>query len=582
MNATNRRAAGSVWSYFSAAVAAVSIALALPHSALADTLDALKAVPLSQSETLKGVKPGKVKPGTLKVPTITWGGDVATIDGSMDGGAFKKEGLDVELFNENDFARQVKGVCEGETPLLRGTIGMVNAAGEAMTKCGTELVVLYQMTWSNGGDALVVRSGINSLKDLKGKTIALQLYGPHMDFLTTILARAGLSLSDVKIVWLKELSLPTYDTKGKIVDPRSAFQADKSIDAAFVISPDAVALTSGGAEGVQGARVLFDSKAANRIIADVYAVRKDWFDANKAIAQKFTHALMLAQEDFLNLVSDKGNNQGRYTQLTARAADLLFGSPQAVADVEGLIGDAEFVGFAGNVAFFTGSGTTRNLEVMTGEIQQGFIQLGLMKKKTDVNSAGWDYTKLAEGLKNADLAAVPKPRFDSGKAAQVVEQKIASELETWEGETLIPIEILFAPNQTVFSAKDYLEAFNQVFEISQTMGGALIVCEGHNAPDAINKARREGQPQQIINTLEQQAKNISFGRAKAVCDAVIEYAKHKSVAVDESQFLAVGMGVKSPKFPVPATEKQWNENRRVVFRVKAIASELDHFEPAGK
>ena len=38
------------------------------------------------------------------------------------------------------------------------------------------------------------------------------------------------------------------------------------------------------------------------------------------------------------------------------AADLLLGSPQATPDVEALLGDCEFVGHAGNVAFFTGKG----------------------------------------------------------------------------------------------------------------------------------------------------------------------------------------------------------------------------------
>src|SRR6202044_520761 len=107
-----------------------------------------------------------------------------------------------------------------------------------------------------------------------GKTIALQLYGPHMDFITTVLGKAGLKPTDVKLKWLKELSVPSYDTHGKIVDPRTAFEAAPDLNATMVISPDASALTSGGkigtgAEGsVKGAKILFSSKSANRVIAD--------------------------------------------------------------------------------------------------------------------------------------------------------------------------------------------------------------------------------------------------------------------------------------------------------------------------
>jgi ABC-type nitrate/sulfonate/bicarbonate transport system substrate-binding protein len=240
-----------------------------------------------------------VKSGTLKIPTITWGGDVPTVLTDSEG-LFKAEGLTTSLFHEDDFAKQVRGVLDGTTPFLRGTFGMINSASETFHKAGTDLVVLNQLTWSRGGDVLVVRPGkdgteIKSLGDLKGKTIALQLYGPHMDLLTTVLNRAGLKISDVKIVWFKELTIPSYDTRGKLIDARSAFAADPSIDAAFVISPDAAALTSNGAatggtgsEGsVKGAKVLFSTKSADHVIADVYAVRADWYAKHKSEAEKF-------------------------------------------------------------------------------------------------------------------------------------------------------------------------------------------------------------------------------------------------------------------------------------------------------
>ena len=63
----------------------------------------------------------------------------------------------------------------------------------------------------------------------------------------------------------------------------------------MAISPDALKLTSNGtvgtgAEGsVKGARMLLSTKTASRIIADVYAVRKDYFDTHRAEVQKFVH-----------------------------------------------------------------------------------------------------------------------------------------------------------------------------------------------------------------------------------------------------------------------------------------------------
>jgi ABC-type nitrate/sulfonate/bicarbonate transport system substrate-binding protein/outer membrane protein OmpA-like peptidoglycan-associated protein len=563
--------------------------LLCPHEALAaGNIEYLQPKPLYDCDTLKGVHLKPVKGGVLKIPLITWPGDVATIYTDQLG-LFKKEGLDVQLFLENDFAKQVKAVLEGETPLLRGTMGMVNAAAETFAKQGTELVVLYQLTWSTGGDCLVVRPGVKSLTDLKGKNVALQLYGPHMDYLTTVLKKAGLRPTDVHARWLKELSVPAYDTHGKIVDPRSAFEAAADLDGAMVISPDANALTSGGtgtgAEGsVRGARVLFSSKSANRVISDVYAVRADYFKANRARVERFVHALMLGQEQFSKLLANKSSDQGAYKKLVSRSAELLFGSPQAVADVEGSLGgDCEWVGYSGNVSFFTGAGTTRTFAKLKDEIQSSFLELGLLKSKAPLQTAGWDYKAMAAGLANSKVAVAPKQAFDPTKAQRQVEKEIASGVGKWEKEgSLYSFEIYFAPRQAGFTAAQYSDAFKKALELSQTLGGTLITIEGHNSPDALNKAKADGKSDTQIALIEQAAKNLSYQRAIAVRQAYLDFCKQAGVPVDESQFLAVGMGTSSPKFPVPKTEEQWNANRRVVFRVKSVETELDSFKPSGK
>ncbi len=560
-----------------AGAAAIMSVTAFGASAQTTNVEYLQAQPLTHE--LKGVQLQPVQSGKLRVPTITWPGDVSTIHTDLEG-FFKQEGLDVELFNENDFAKQVKGVVEGETPILRGTIGMINAASEVFAERGTDLVVVYQLTWSNGGDVLVVRQGTNNLPGMKGKTFVLQLYGPHMDLATTAVKRGNLSSGDVTLKWVKELTIPTYDTKGKVVDPYSALAADPSIDGVFVISPDAAALTSGGAEGVAGSKSLFSTKSASRVIADVYAIRGDWFDANKAEAQKFVHALMTGQQSFDALKNNPGADKAKWDALMKASGQLLFGSELAAGDAEGALVDAEWVGFEGNVAFFTGQGTSRNLTVLSSEIQSSFIDLGLMTKTTAIRNANWDYNQLAQGLTGVNVAALPKPAFDANRVQAHVETQIATELDTWQEEgSLYVFEIYFAPRQDTFTVAEFADNFKQVMELSETFAGALMVIEGHNSPDALNKARREGKSATVVSTIEQAAKNLSLQRSQAVRAAFLEYAKQQGINIDESQFVAVGMGVKDPKFQIPATKDEWNQNRRVVFRVKAIETELDEFVP---
>ena len=564
------------------------IAFVLVTIGLLATVQAVSAQPQTEyliAKPLSQVVKGQVKSirmsGTVKVPLITWGGDVATILTEMEG-LFEKQGLSVSLFREDNFAKQVEMCLGGETPYLRGTMGMINAAADAFKAKRQELVVVYQLTWSTGGDAMTVRKGKN-LKNVK--TVALQLYGPHMDYAANLFGNAG-RLSKVQFKWLKELTLPTYDTRGKTVDPVSAFQSDRTFDAVMCIIPDALMLTSGGTTGtgaegsVKGAKILLSTKTAARIIADVYAVRKDYFDANRGRVEKFVNTLMRGEEALRDLLKNKSSQQARYRQVLAKSADLLLGAPQATADVDALLGDCEFVGYSGNIGFFTGKGTTRTLKTLTSEIQKSFIQMGLMTKPVSLSSAGWDYAALATGLKYATEIPKPKKRFSEKKVAAFVEKKLSVEADRWEEEgTLFKVEINFAPNQDVFPEAKYASDYAEAFRLTQTYSGALITIEGHSDPLKIQKAERKGEAPQLINQMKQEAKNLSFRRATAVRNSFIAYCKKQRINLDESQFLAVGRGISSPKFKVIKTGQQWAANRRVVFLIREIEAELTKFEP---
>ena len=546
----------------------------------AQQIEYLTAKPLSQM--VKGPVNSVKASRTLKVPLITWGGDVLAIKAEMDG-IFQEEGLNVELFREDNFRKQVEMCLTGQTPYLRGTMGMINAAADAFNALGQELVVIYQLTWSTGGDAITVRPK-KKLKNIK--SVAVQLYGPHMDYAANLFRNAN-RLNSIQFKWLAELTLPTYDTQGKTVDPVSAFQADKSLDAVMCIIPDALMLTSGGtvgtgAEGsVKGASILLSTKTASRIIADVYAVRKDYFDSHRNEVEKFVHSLMRGEEALRDLLKNKSNQLAKYRQLLAKSADLLLGAPQATADAEALLGDCEFVGHSGNVAFFTGKGTTRTFKTLIREIQTSFTQLGLMTSKVSLASANWDYSALGQGLKYAAAApASKKPKFDAKRVAAKIEKKISVEPTAWEEEgTLFAVEITFDPNQSEFSEVRYADDFQMALGIAQTYGGSLIVIEGHSDPLGILRAERNKEPKAVIDQKKQQAKNLSLQRANAVRNNFLSFGKRKNLILDESQFVAVGLGISSPKFNPPRTQDEWKANRRVVFRIKQVEAELTEFVP---
>jgi len=569
MTARSRLLAAAALAYFAAGAAAQGQFIQSP--------------PLAQTVT---TAVGAVAPGPTQVPIITWGGDIATVLANGNAKAtsktsiFGKLGLNLRLAREDVFAKQLEAYLSGRSPYLRGTLGMVNMATEAAGRDPrTKPVVIYQLTWSAGGDALVVKGNTKTTKDLRGKTVAVQAYGPHVDYLSKILADAGLTPKDVTIRW-------TSDLTGSAKSPAAALH-NPQVDAALVIIPDALALTSSGTVGtgaedsVKGARILLSTKTANRIIADVYAVRSDFFESNRAEVEKFVQGLIQGEDALRKLVANKASRAAEFKDTMSAAARELLDSPQAISDTEGMYRDAEFPGVAGNAAFFGKADNPRSFAALNKEIQSSFSAIGLMAKASPLEHAGWDYRKLGAG---ADVATAPEARrFDAEKVATMVARK-QSQGKLQEGE-LFSFEVFFKPNQDKFTADLYGDAFKRVAGLAATYGGAIITVEGHSDPMAYLRAKRDGSPDVVLGRTQQSAKNLSLSRAIAVRDSLIAYAKTQGVSLDPTQFAVVGHGITQPKTGIcgsdpcpPKSEAEWQSNMRVEFRILQVEAEASAFK----
>lgn len=544
-------------------------------------------VQLKPMEQLVNIPVGKVSSKANILPIITWGGDIATIyaNGSQRntaaGSIFAKHGLDFKLVREDVFANQVKNYMAGRTPYLRGTLGMINSASDLLSKDqSTKPVVFYQMTWSAGGDALVVKNNISKVKDLKGKTIALQAFGPHMDYLARILGDANLSVNDVSIKWLPDLT-------GTDNSPMAAlYEAD--VDAAFVIIPDALALTSGGNIGtgsedsVKGAKILMSTKTANRVIADVYAVRSDYYQANQAQVHELTKALMEAEEGLSKLISNRSTMSSQYKKTFSSAAEILLDSPEAMADTEGLYADCEFVHFDGNVKFFTDMNYPRRMEKMSSEINAGLKQFGLIKGNNQLAKASINYKQLKTSLGVTTLS--DQSRFNKDEVSKLVNRK-QQQNSLEEGE-LFSFDVFFKPNQTSFSAELYKDDFARVVDLAATYGGAIISVEGHSDPMGYLRAKKDNSPAVVLGRIKQSARNLSLGRAQSVRDEIINYASSKGISMDSAQFATVGHGIAQPSTGIcgadpcaPKTQDEWRSNMRVKFRIIQVEAETEVFMP---
>ena len=523
----------------------------------------------------------------LQLPIITWGGDIATVFANGNqaetarGSLFEKAGLKVRLAREDVLSKQLESYLACRTPFLRGTLGMLGQVAEVTERDPrTSMVLIYQLTWSAGGDALVVKGNINQPSDLRGKTIALQAYGPHIDYLARVLRDAGLSLKDVKLRWVKDLT-------GTNQSPRAALR-EPGIDAAMLIIPDALALTSGGKvgtgaeESVRGAKVLLSTKTANRVIADFYAVRADYLAANRAAVEKLVQAMLAANEQLAALFKKKGSNDPGYRAMIQGAARLLLDSPDAVPDTEAMYGDATFAGLAGNVAVYNDPRNPRSLAILGKEVDEALIGAGLRTKPLAYAHAKWNFDALKGGL--SSVAAAESPRFNAPAVAQVATQR-TQKGGLAEGQ-LFTFEVQFKPNQDAFTVAQYEKDFERAVNLAATYGGAVITIEGHADPLAFLQRKKAGETEVVLGRIRQAAKNLSFTRANGVRDGLIKYGKDRGVVLDASQFVVVGHGIEKPKNGLcagdpcaPKNEPEWLANMRVEFRIIQVEAEASVFRP---
>jgi len=566
---------------------------------------------LVKNAKVEAVKQG----GTLEVPFILWGGDIATFHANgglttKSGTLFQRQGLNLKLTPGDNFPEQVKNYLTGKSPFLRGTMSMLGQASEVLSADPrTQPVVFLQLTWS-AGDHLVARAQLKNLNDLKGKKIALQKFGPHAGMLDDILRTAHLKWQDVSVVW-------TDDVTGE-KGPPALFRKDPSIDACFAITPDMTDLTGGlnktgtGADkSVKDAHVLVSTAQMKRSIADVYACRKDFYDANKALVEKFVAAYLKGCEELVDLKAQaekKAAGAEEHYNAVLKMAQEIYGKealPKA-EDADGLISDALFVGLPGNISFFTDKGNLSGFAVKQGAALSLAVALGNAKTRPEFQKADFDYDRLkAQGALKVLEGAAPEPIKSSGVG-------------------IVNFTISFEPNQKEFEEQKYGDDFEDALKQASLFGNAVMMIRGHadlskllsdfvkaglekgdlkregntgnyqyfwkgekldltdtkKVVELIDKTEFDETKDDPRKTLKLLAK-LSQDRADEVKNAVATYAKNRGFKIDPSQFQTKGVGVAEPVSKQPRTGDDMRRNRRVEFRlekplIESVAGKIDY------
>src|SRR5687768_6421361 len=174
---------------------------------------------------------------TLVVQLVSWGGYGPGLyfnegaEPNENSRFFKDYGFKVRFVLENDLMNAMNAWIADEYDIAVQTADAFPLYTAPADINAYKPKAFMQVDWSRGGDAIIVKRGINSVNDLKGKKVVVASPSPAQTLLITALEAANLKYTDVEVI--------------KTTDNIKAGELFRSadVDAAVVWSPDDVVAT---------------------------------------------------------------------------------------------------------------------------------------------------------------------------------------------------------------------------------------------------------------------------------------------------------------------------------------------------
>ncbi len=466
---------------------------------------------------------GKRDPNTLRVQLVTWGGYGPGLyynEGALaneQSRFFKDYGFKVEFKVENDLLAAMNAWMAGEYDVLVQTADAFPLYTAPDDINAFQPKAFMQVDWSRGGDAVIVKRGIKTANDLKGKRIAVAVPSPAQTLLNNTLEAAGLRYSDVTVI--------------KTADNLKAAELFRTndVDAAVVWSPDDQLATA----DVPGSSILLTTKEQSHIIADIM------FASQKTINDKrdMIHGFY---EGWMKAIAELNANPSN-----RKKAAKYVGEINGFTEVEGegMIDVVHWTSHGDNLNFF---GLNSAYKGQRGQdLYEKMSRKFVETKDSPKEAPAWRsviYTGALQSananLSGAQYAAEKSKTFSPTTAAERVATPIASK----------PVSINFPSGKFQLDENSKTIIDLQFSEVAKTFANVKVRVEG-NTDNVGSKAAN---------------KALSEKRAKAVAD----YLKSQ-YGMDGNRFVIIGNG---PNKPVSGCESNADaackaKNRRTEFQL---------------
>ena len=240
---------------------------------------------------------------------------------------FKDEGLDVTLTKVEDPKDRFTALNGKQLDGLVSTLDTMTLYWNAQSP----YAAILGLDDSSGGDGIVVRKdkNINSVKDLKGKQIGVNVGSVSHFFLDFLFQKEGMADADVTLVKMSQGDVPAAISAGRI-------------DAGVTWEPH---LSKSAKDA--NVKILVTSKDTPGLIVDVLIMRKDVLQANPDVGKRLVRAWDKA-------VDYQKSNPDDAAKIMQQGLGGFYEKPE---DIKADLAGATLYDKARNAQFFSGNGS---------------------------------------------------------------------------------------------------------------------------------------------------------------------------------------------------------------------------------
>src|SRR6185503_926460 len=420
----------------------------------------------STSDYKKDTKDGKL---IVQFPINVWPGwaPIILANSGMepnDQSVFaKKYGFYVRLSIVDDPVKARDLFASGQSHILWGTLDIIALfAPEQVKDSRTVPVVCQQIDFSSGGDGIVARGEIHSINDLRSKNgkrkkVVLAQNSPSRYLIMALLIDAGIDPGEIDFKWSADAP-----SAAKI------FVQDNSYDAFVGWAPDIYNVT----DRLKGStRLVVTTGTANHLIADVWAVRNDFYRDHPEIVTGLVRGIF---EGMDMERKDPAN--------AARALHTAFNLPEedckAMVGKDGGIaeGDAHLTNYRENAKFFLDPFNPANFEVVWNSASTIYKSLGTIPTVVPPAKvkAGSVLAAMADNYK--DVRDLSQPTFRPDALTKMT-------AEAGSGQVLTKaVMVAFEPNKSVIDTNydnTIPATLEEIGKLAGKFGNAYVIIEGN-------------------------------------------------------------------------------------------------------